>query len=73
MNALPVNTIAGAPLHKICGSVIRRSLKKGDKEVLMDLKPAIYVGHTPYFNCLVDGHWQLVSLKSLKFEKTKAN
>lgn len=62
---------SGSPLHKISGSVITRHLKKGNKPVLMDLKPVSYVGHTPYFNCLIDGHWQLVSLKSLKFEKSE--
>lgn len=64
------------PLHKMCGSFIRRTLKKGGISVLCDAKPLYFVQQNgrsiPYFNCLIPGSgWNVVALTSLVKQKEK--
>jgi hypothetical protein len=60
-----------APLYQLSGSYVTRTLKKGERPILIDPKPIHYRRRDdgkmiPYFHALIDGQPNVVALTSLK-------
>lgn len=59
------------PLHDLSGSYITRTLKKGERPILINPKPIHYHRREdgkmiPYFHALIEGKPNVVALTSLK-------